>query len=339
MWHLASAYRRTLVRRTRVVAVVGSFGKTTTARAVSAALGLPSPRHVGWNAGVALAVAVLRIRPGARHAVIEVGIGREGQMEGYARLIRPDIAVVTSIGSEHHTSLGTLEVTRAEKAKMICALPASGLAFLNGDDSNVLWMRDSTRARVITYGLGESNDIRATDVVDDELNGVRFKLHIDGEVHNVRTRLIGRQMVYPILASAAVSHAEGHKTGRILAALGKLEPTQNRLQPLRHASGALLLLDAYKGVQETIQAALDTLDQLPAERKVIVLGDVEHPLGSQGPIYKGLGRRVAEAAERVIFVGGRTGFKNLRAGTTEGGLPHGALTHIRNESSRGCPSA
>ena len=55
-------------------------------------------------------------------------------MEQYARLVRPDVTVVTSIGSEHHGSLGSLEVTREEKARMISAMPASGIAVLNGDD-------------------------------------------------------------------------------------------------------------------------------------------------------------------------------------------------------------
>jgi UDP-N-acetylmuramoyl-tripeptide--D-alanyl-D-alanine ligase len=309
--------------------VVGSFGKTTTARAVSAALGFTSPSYVGLNSGVALASAVLRIKPGSHHAVIEVGIDGKGQMEGYARLIRPNIAVVTSIGSEHHTSLGTLEVTRTEKAKMISALPPSGLAVLNGDDPNVLWMRDSARAPVLTYGFGEANHVMASEVVQDELSGVRFQLHIEGEVHDVRTRLIGRHMIYPILAAVAVSRAEGRNIGRVLTALERLEPTWNRLQPIRHASGALLLLDAYKGALETIQTALDTLDQLPAERKIVVLGDVEEPQGSQGPIYKELGKRVAEVAMRVVFVGGKTNFNRLKVGTTAGGLPREALTNIR----------
>lgn len=93
--------------------------------------------------------------------------------------------------------------------------------------------------------------------------------------------------------------------------------------------GALLLLDAYKGALETIQTALDTLDQLPAERKIVVLGDVEEPQGSQGPIYKELGKRVAEVAMRVVFVGGKTNFNRLKVGTTAGGLPREALTNIR----------
>ena len=69
------------------------------------------------NAWTSVAMAVLRIRPSQRHAVIEVGIGGRGQMEQYARLLRPDLTVVTSIGSEHHGSLGSLEVTRAEKVR------------------------------------------------------------------------------------------------------------------------------------------------------------------------------------------------------------------------------
>lgn len=327
-WHLASVYRRTLARKTRVIAVVGSFGKTTSTRAIATALGFPNPMHSGSNAGAALAIALLRIKPGDQHAVIEVGIAAKGQMEGFARLIRPDIAVVTSIGSEHMTSLGSLDVTRAEKAKMVHALPASGLAVLNGDDPNVLWMRDSAPASVLTYGFGAANHVRASAVVQDALSGTRFKLHIDGEVHDVHTRLVGRPMIYPILAAVAVSRVEGRKIGPILAALEGLEPTNNRLQVLRHPTGALLLLDAYKGALETILAALDTLEELPAERKIAILGDVEEPPGSQGPIYKEVGKRVAEVAGRVIFVGGKTSFNRLKAGTTAGGLPRSALTHI-----------
>jgi UDP-N-acetylmuramoyl-tripeptide--D-alanyl-D-alanine ligase len=141
MSRLARLYRRTIARRTRVVAVVGSFGKSTTMRAVAAALAAPQPTSMTANAWTSVAMAILRIRPTQRHAVIEVGIGGRGQMDPYARLLRPNLTVVTSIGSEHHGSLGSLEVTRAEKVRMIAAMPASGITVLNGDDPNVLWMR------------------------------------------------------------------------------------------------------------------------------------------------------------------------------------------------------
>lgn len=329
MWKLAGIYRKTVIRRTRIAAVVGSFGKTTTTRALCAALGLAGPSHDNWNAGVELAATVLSIRPGSRCAVIEVGIAKQGQMNRSARLLRPSITVVTSIGSEHLTSLGTLAVTRAEKAKMVEALPASGLAVLNGDDPNVLWMKDRTAASVLTYGFGEANHVRASDVAEGKLDGVRFKLHVENQVHDIDTRLLGRHMVYPILAAVAVSCAEGREIDGVLAALEKLPPTWNRLQPIRHRSGATLLLDAFKGTLETIEAALDTLDQLSAERKIIVLGEVEELPGKQGTIYRELGRRAGEIASHIVFVGGKRNFGCFKVGVSAGGLPRDALTHVR----------
>ena len=137
---LARLHRRTVVRHTRVIAVTGTFGKSTTARAVATAINAPIHAGMAYNAFSSVARAVLRIRPGQRHAVIEVGISGRGQMETYASLIRPDVTVVTSIGSEHHPTLPRLENTREEKAHMVRALAASGLAILNGDDPHVMWM-------------------------------------------------------------------------------------------------------------------------------------------------------------------------------------------------------
>src|SRR5262245_23064639 len=112
----AALYRRSLARRTRVVAVAGSFGKTTTTRAVMAALGRDPRSARAGNAKCFLVLGLFRIRPGQRHAVIEIGISGPDQMPSYARVVRPDVAVVTAIGSEHNRSLGTLERTRHEKA-------------------------------------------------------------------------------------------------------------------------------------------------------------------------------------------------------------------------------
>jgi UDP-N-acetylmuramyl pentapeptide synthase len=100
---LAWLHRRTLGRRTRVVAVSGSVGKTTTMRAVAAVLGLPVRRLALLNANSYSAVAanVLRIRPWQRHAVLEVGIAGPGQMAPYGRVIRPDVVVMTAIADDH----------------------------------------------------------------------------------------------------------------------------------------------------------------------------------------------------------------------------------------------
>ena len=97
---LAVAWRRVVIRRTRIVAVVGSLGKSTTAHAVSTVLGSGREMAVLSNQFGFLAAKILAIRPGQPWAVIEVGVSAPGQMRAYADLIRPDITIVTSVAGE-----------------------------------------------------------------------------------------------------------------------------------------------------------------------------------------------------------------------------------------------
>lgn len=316
---LAWAHRRTLARRTRVVAVVGSFGKSTTACVVSAALSLPAHPKLLFNAWSWVALAVLRIRPSQRHAVIEVGIARPGQMKPYARVVRPDIAVVTSIGSEHNRSLETLEVTRAEKVAMVRALPPSGVAVLNGDDPNVMWMAGQTRARVVTFGFGAACDVRATDAALDWPHGSRFRVNAFGEEREGTTRLIGRPMLYPVLAAIAVAHVERRALGPTLAAIASVPAVPGRLQPVALPNGVVILRDDYKSVLETMDAALDVLAAIPARRRIVLFGGITEPQGNQGAVYRAIGKRVAGIAAHLIVVGGD--LQRYRSGAKPAGMP------------------
>jgi UDP-N-acetylmuramoyl-tripeptide--D-alanyl-D-alanine ligase len=334
LFPIARAYRHTLIRRTRVVAVVGSFGKTTTTRTVCAALDLPNRFPSGWNSGSFLAAGLLRIHPGARYAALEVGISRKGMMARCARLIGPDIAVVTSIGSEHHQSLGTIEETRSEKADMVCALPSSGLAVLNGDDPNVVWLRDAASARVITFGLSDACDVRASSVALDIRTGMRFTLHVGGATREMTSHLVGSHMVYSILAAVAVAIGEGLPLEGALARLRSVGPSPERLEVVPTEGGAFLLVDTYKSILETIVASLETLAALHADQKIVVLGDIEEPKGSQGPLYRDLGARLARIATRVVFVGGEKAYRSLACGARDAGMPREHIAYAGRSPQR-----
>ena len=327
LWPFARAYRRIFLRKTRIVAVVGSYGKSTATRAVMAVLSLPFEQHVIWNAGGFLAAGVLRVPSRARHAIFEVGIADVGQMARYARLLAPDVVVVTSIGSEHLAFFGTLEVTRHEKAEMVRGLPPSGLAVLNGDDPNVRWMATQTCARVVTYGFGEDCDFRASDVTLDPTGGTQFRLQTATSAFDVSVRLVGAHMVYPVLAAIAVALEMDVPMERAITGLEALSPTPERLQPLRTPDAALILLDTAKSALETIDVGLEVLRQIPGSRKIAVLGDVEGPPGSQGPIYKRIGADLASVASRVVFVGGRTAYASVARGAKGAGLAKEDMIH------------
>ena len=299
----AGLYRRTLARRVRVIVVVGSLGKTTTTRAVSAALGQSLDRQRNGTGGAVLARTFLRVGPFERRVVFEVGIDGFGQMAGYAAMFRPDIVVVTSIGSEHNRSFSNLETTRDEKAAMLRALPPSGLAVLNGDDPHVRWMATQTRARIVWFGLDPSAEPRATDLALDWPRGMRFMLHLAGERHQAQIRLVGRHQIGAILAAVGVAVAEAVPLDQILERLAALPPTEGRLQPVPLPNGAWLLRDEFKSSLETIDAALDLLAEIPAPRRIVLLGDISEPPGSQGPLYRRLGERLGRIADRVVLVG------------------------------------
>jgi UDP-N-acetylmuramyl pentapeptide synthase len=320
---LARVHRRTVVRRTRIVAVTGTFGKSTTARSVATAIGAPVHPGMAYNAFSSVARAVLRIRPGQRHAVIEVGISGRGQMETYASLVRPDVTVVTSIGSEHHPTLPRLEDTREEKSHMVRALAATGLAVLNGDDPHVRWMATVAPGPVVTFGLGAQCDVRASDVRLDWPRGMRFRLHADGRTRDVAIRLIGRQMVYPVLAAIAVALAERVSLDDAIARCGAMAPLPGRLEPVLLPSGAIVLRDDYKGTRETIFKALDVLAEIPARRKIVLFGDLSEVQGREWPLYVTLGMRAATVASRLVTVG--RCFRRYWAGARKAGMPRSAV--------------
>lgn len=315
---LAALYRRLVLRNVPLVAVVGSFGKTTTTRAIRVALGRCVSSREENTDRATLPGTLFRIRPGSEAVVLEIGIDGPGQMARIAGTMRPEIAVVTSIGSEHNRSFKTLDVTRDEKAHMVRVLPRSGAAVLNGDDPDVLWMAGQTSARVITFGFGEGNQVRAGGVKMEWPDGMRFRLHVAGEEREARVRMLGRHMVYPALAAVAVAMLRGERLDDILPRLAALPPALNRLIPRPLANGAVLLCDARKSALETIHTALDVLAEIPAARKLVVLGPINEPMGSPYPHYRALGARIARIAQVAVFV---DSYSRYKTGVRKAGMP------------------
>jgi UDP-N-acetylmuramoyl-tripeptide--D-alanyl-D-alanine ligase len=316
---VAAVYRKVFLKKTRVVAVVGSLGKSTTVRAAAAALKTALMPHAHRNYLSYVGGALLCAKPIDPYVVIEVGVNRPGQMRQYASVLKPDMAIVTSIASEHMGSFGSLEATRSEKSRMVAALPSSGIAVLNGDDPNVVWMKSRTKARVATFGMGPDNDVRASDIVLDWPGGMRFVLHSKAGAWPVRTKLFGRHMVYPLLAASAAALSFGIDPAEFIPRLEALGPTHGRMQIVPLASGAHILRDDYKSTLETIHASLDTFAAVPAKRKIVVLGDVSEPPGNQGRIYGDIGARAGVIASEIILVG--SSFQRYAAGIARAGFP------------------
>jgi UDP-N-acetylmuramoyl-tripeptide--D-alanyl-D-alanine ligase len=322
----AAAHRRTLARHVRLTAVTGSFGKTTTAGAIAAALGVSVTEEVTERlvrnglAGVPL--AMLGVRRGQAHAVLEVGIDHAGQMSRHSRTLQPDVAVITAVGSEHQIGLGSLATTQREKACLLEGLRRPGLAVLNGDDPRVRAMAAWTDARVVTYGFGPDNDVRASDMRLDWPRGTRFTLHADGATREIRLQLLGRTMVAAALAAVAVATNQGRALDDVIVALEGLAPTAGRLQVVALPDQVTLVRDDTKCSVETIHAAVDVLADIPG-RRILVLSESPTWPESLEASYRRLGERIADVFDAAVFIGDT--HDRLAAHAREAGMPAPAL--------------
>ena len=319
---LAALRRRTILRRTTVVAVVGSYGKTTTTRAVAAALGL-GEQPLRGNSWSYLAWSVLRHRVGSP-LVIEVGISRPGQMRAYARMLRPDLVVVTSVGGEHRISLDGIETAQREKSRMVSGLAPGGVAILNGDDDLVEGMAPLAPGRVVRFGLREGNAVRAVRVRVDWPRGTAFALTGPRLELAAQVGLVGTHSLGAALAAVAVARELGIPPETIVDRLSAVTPTPGRMQPVLLPSGAILLRDDFKSGFETILMALETLAEIPALRRIAAFGDISEPEGPQREVYQRLGERTASVASRILYVGHK--FGPLANGARQRGLARGNVT-------------
>jgi UDP-N-acetylmuramoyl-tripeptide--D-alanyl-D-alanine ligase len=161
-------------------------------------------------------------------------------------------------------------------------------------------------------------------------HGTRFTLHTPQGSRDVRIRLFGKTMVNGALAAVAVALNEGKQLDEVVSRLETLAPTPGRLEPVALSNGAMLLRDEFKAPEETIDAALDVLEEIPAARRIVVLGDVDEPTSPQRRVYRRLGERVGRCAARAVFLTRGEHLSSLKAGARAGGLLPDAIMTVRS---------
>lgn len=301
---VASFWRRKL--DLRVIGITGSVGKTTSKELVAEVL---SQRYAtfkssgNYNNEIGLPLNMLGIREEHERAVLEMGFYVIGEIEFLAEIARPQVGVVTNIGTVHAERAGSQEAIYKGKAELVRSLPEDGVAVLNYDDLLVRRMADESRARVFFYGLDAAADLWADEVEGLGLDGVRFRLHYQNETLHVRIPMIGRHSVHTALRATAVGLVEGLDWQEILTGL-RIGNPQLRLVAVRGKEGAILLDDTYNASPESTAAALNLLGELEG-RRIAVLGDMLELGQYERQGHTMVGNLAARVANLLVTVGER----------------------------------
>lgn len=290
---------------TRVIAVTGSVGKTTAKELIARVLSrryrtLKSEANLNTEIGIPL--TLLNLRAEHERAILEFGMYQPGDIALLARIGRPAVGVVTNVSYVHLERVRSFGRIIAAKAELVEALPADGLAVLNGDDANVAAMSRRTRARSLLYGLSEQCDIRATDVVGLGLDGFSFRLHAGGSSIDIECPLPGKHHVYPALAAAAVALEDGMTLNDVADALREAR-LDLRLTVRSGPNGSTIIDDSYNASPASMIAALDLLAESKATRRIAVLGHMRELGDAENEGHELVGRHAATRCDVLIVSG------------------------------------
>jgi UDP-N-acetylmuramoyl-tripeptide--D-alanyl-D-alanine ligase len=307
----------------RVIAVTGSAGKTSTKDAVAAALGASFPvlKSAGnLNNGYGLPLQLLRLEPEHEFAVIEMGMNHSGEIAQLARIAGPDWGVITNVGVAHieNFSDGQSGIARA-KYELVEALPASGVAFLNCDDPYVGQFGRDFAGKVVYFGVGPCADPQITAV--EEQSGLKIDVRLGESVAKLSLPLVGRHNASNAAAALAVAREAGVLLDDAIRALELLTPGDRRGEVIQLAgqwAGAAVINDSYNSNPEALKSMISALAARPAERRILVAGEMLE-LGSYAPeLHATCGRAAAEAGIDLI-VGVRGNAVHLVTAASEAG--------------------
>lgn len=242
--------------------------------------------------------------------VLEYGADRPGDIKYLLNIARPVVSVITAIGEipVHVEFYSSVSEVAKEKGRLVDQLPAAGCAVLNADDPAVSNMSNRTRGRVITFGFSDKAEVKIIAFENKFENGrpsgVVFKLEYGGSTVPVRIeRVFGRPHAYSAAAAASVGLLYGFNLVAISEALKNYKPAPERMQVMDGLNKSLILDDAYNASPLSMMAALETLGDMQAKRKIAVLGDMRELGDFTFEAHKKIGMRAAEVAQIIVAVG------------------------------------
>lgn len=307
-----------------VIAITGSTGKTSTkdflTSVLSSALRVTSTKG-NRNNELGLPLTILTADSETQALVLEMGMRGVGQIAALATVAKPDLGLVTNVGTSHIELLGSQDCIAEAKGELVEAIPADGAVFLNGDDIYSVRLATMTEAPVITYGLHESCDVRAIDIELDAESRASFILQTSAGSAPVTLGVPGRHNVYNACAAAAVGLHMGLVLDSVAEALGATRLSAMRMEVVSTAREITVLNDAYNANPSSMRAAIETLSSMStATRRVAILGDMGE-LGSFSELaHFRLGEDVAHAAlDALVTVGERS--VRIADGARAAGMP------------------
>lgn len=288
-----------------VVAVTGSTGKTSTKEIISSVLEQKFKVHKtfkNFNNEIGLPLTIFELERCHNISVLEMGMNNPGEIQRLAEIGRPDVAIITNIGTAHIENLKSRENILKAKLEITSFFNENSLLVVNGDDEYLSTVKDKvyTVKRVSTKGNGDYN---AYDIQNLGENGIEFKCVYRGEEHQFKILAPGMHNVYNALAAIAVGDRFDLSTENIKDGLLSFKSVSQRMDVIALNNGIKIINDCYNANLDSMKAALDVLSDLKCDRKIAVLGDMFELGDFSFEAHKQVGKYAQDKCSMLIAVG------------------------------------
>jgi UDP-N-acetylmuramoyl-tripeptide--D-alanyl-D-alanine ligase len=298
-----------------IVAVTGSVGKTTTKEAIRTVLTAAGETHASIKSfnnhwGVPLMLA--RMPRTTAFGVFELGMNAPGEIEALTALVRPHIAVITSIAPAHLEHLGTMEAIAEAKAEIFTSVASGGTAVINADHEHLPLLvqraREAGLADIVTFGFADGADWQIVDFVAGADESRATVIH-DGTSFEIKLQAPGRHMISNAVAALIVADRVEVERSVALEALSGFGAQEGRGRKvvLGNPERPLVLTDeSYNANTASMRAAMDVFasQRAPSGRKVLILGDMLELGAASESLHRSLAPAVRNANADLVFLVG-----------------------------------
>jgi UDP-N-acetylmuramoyl-tripeptide--D-alanyl-D-alanine ligase len=328
--HLAHAVRASVA--TRVVAITGSAGKTTTKEAIAALLAtrfgvVKNKGNLNNHIGLPLSLMQLRTAPDV--AVMELGMNHAGEISRLVEIAEPDVRVWTNVGDAHLGFFASADAIADAKAEILERANADTVLVCNADDQRIMARAGQFPGRVLTFGESDRAAVRAHGVRDRGIRGMSAKVETPAGGRAIETALLGRGNLMNVLAAAAVAVEFGIDLDTISQEVSRLQPADRRGAVRHLARGVTLIDDSYNSSPSALRRALEVVGHETGQtRAIAVLGEMLE-LGTHSiALHDACGRAAAAAGLSRLFTVGGASARALADAAVTAGMPSSAVAHF-----------
>jgi UDP-N-acetylmuramoyl-tripeptide--D-alanyl-D-alanine ligase len=326
---LARAIRR--ASGTKVVAITGSAGKTTTKEVTGEFLAgryrvIRNRGNLNNHIGLPLSLIELRQRP--EIAVVELGMNHAGEISTLTRVAEPDVRVWTNVGEAHAGFFASIDAIADAKAEILEGATSSNLLVANADDERIVARMGAFAGRVVTFGIDRDADVRARDVVDRGIDGAAARVTTPQGEFALRTPLVGRGNLSNVLAATAVALEFGVPLDEIRERAARLRPAAHRGDVVRLRDRVTVIDDSYNANPTATKLAIDVLAGSTATRRIAVLGEMLELGAHAVALHEEVGRAAAKARVDVLFAVGGAPALAMADAAMAAGMPQAQVRHF-----------